>query len=694
MKKLIIFLLLIIFLGLLCSCEEESTSTVTEMVTERVTVDYVSGEGGSISGIASQSLQKGEKTSEVKAVADTGYVFDSWDDDNKNSERSDVAQSDKTYKAIFKKAQFEIKYTAGEGGEILGQATQIIEYGSSATRVEAVPGEGYIFLRWSDGDENPQRTDENISEGKDIQAIFGKSIIDIKYLSTEGGSISGETTQTINAGDTTTEVTAIPESGYYFECWDDGYKEATRHDTSREEKEYTAIFRRYAIITIKCAEGGTVVGEKKQTVRIGEKISMVKAIPDEGYTFHRWSNWETGEELEFVVEKSCTVTAYFKRGQSDFPAIYIDLDYDRKEIHKYFYKDCVITVSSPNEEYSFENYTARIKGRGNTSWGAYKKPYKIKFDQKVDLFGNGKAKDWVLLANHYDQSMVRQYLALKTAELFDSLYASSTAEFADVFINGEYLGVYLICEQIEENKNRCDIDQDTTKVDTGYILELDMRGDRVYKFVSYNQCYLIHFPDDDDPNYTDAHTEFIKSYMDDCMSAVLDKDYERVCSLIDVYSFADAYIIYEMTNCLDVGCTSFYMYKDAGGKLICGPLWDFDRSVGSGDDKDGKPYTRLWAKETNNWFNKMLEIDEFKALVTSEIHLYEQRIRDLIDEEYVFIEQYATSFKRNFEKWSMRPIVLSPSTSSRYYTWEEQINYVKDYLNKSLTYLCDNIYPE
>ena len=99
----------------------------------------------------------------------------------------------------------------------------------------------------------------------------------------------------------------------------------------------------------------------------------------------------------------------------------------------------------------------RIKLRGNSTLGAAKKPFRIKFDSKQSLFGLEKSKDWVLLANYYDKSNLRNYLAYLTANKMTNLGFQPSSIFVDVYFNGEYYGLFTLCEQMEVNPGRVDI---------------------------------------------------------------------------------------------------------------------------------------------------------------------------------------------------------------------------------------------
>ena len=176
----------------------------------------------------------------------------------------------------------------------------------------------------------------------------------------------------------------------------------------------------------------------------------------------------------------------------------------------------------------------------------------------------------------------------------DSVYYAK--EPYAVYLNGEYIGVYLLCEQIEVQKTRVNI-KESTWVDTGYLIEMDGRGDGTGFHANF-KFYAIKTPDPDLPTFTPEHKAFIKDYLEQCFEALKSDDFSEVENLMDVRSFAQAYVVYELFNCVDVGYASFYLHKDQGGPLRCGPVWDFDRSLGIvGNTHGAKDYDALKAGE-------------------------------------------------------------------------------------------------
>ena len=98
----------------------------------------------------------------------------------------------------------------------------------------------------------------------------------------------------------------------------------------------------------------------------------------------------------------------------------------------------------------------KIKGRGNSTWGLPKKPYKIKFDSKKSLMGFPADKEWVLLANYTDKTQLRNELAFFMGRISSFEYTPRTA-FVEVIINGVYNGTYQLTEQLKISKNGLEI---------------------------------------------------------------------------------------------------------------------------------------------------------------------------------------------------------------------------------------------
>lgn len=675
---------------------QSTTFTAKFEKIEYAEITYTASEGGSISGKATQKIEIGKSTSEVEAVPSEGYHFLSWSDGVDNQIRSDIANENKTITASFAKNIYAtITYSAADGGGIAGTVVQTTYVGSKTEEVTAVPFVDYDFIGWDDGVLTPSRTDI-VGENKTVTAMFAKKEMTIAYTASEGGSIVGEVTQTIARGQATERVVARADDGYVFVRWDDGSTNQVRFDQAKADATYKAIFKKACVVEFICNSYGTIKGKAKQTVGEGEESKSVTAVAKQGYTFLGWSNGVSTPEITITASADLTLTAYFIPNTTGLPVISITTE-NSGEITKENYIGCSVSLLDTETNNNIILQTGKIKGRGNSTWKNFdKKPYKIKLDSKEDLFGFGKAKDWVLLADYIDGSLIRNMLAYRTALELSELDSSPNCQSVEVYLNGEYRGIYLLCEQVEINKHRVEISEDETFVDTGYLVEMDGWTDTVQVYVPDNlnksRRYTIKAPDSD--VITAEQKEFIKQYLTDCMTAIQGDDYQRVQELIDVKSFAQAYIIFELFKNPDVDYSSVYFHKDAGGKLCCGPVWDFDMSIGNVNHKgDGvfKSTKTLWTKDRCPWFNELLRFNDFKKLVAAELLECEDKILDSLDENYNYVYAHAEAYKKNFEKWKVLGVNTwtNPSYIVAIDTWKGQVDYTRTYLQESLAYLIE-----
>ncbi len=290
-------------------------------------------------------------------------------------------------------------------------------------------------------------------------------------------------------------------------------------------------------------------------------------------------------------------------------------------------KEAADIVIIDDGEVIVEEELEYIKGRGNSTWKYVKKPYNIKFDSKINLFGMGKAKKWSLLANYNDESVLRNYIALNLAQDAGIVYTSEQV-YVDLYINNEYYGNYTLTESVEVGETRVDINDlegDTEDVNTddldsyslggaqvkdyeklkggtqkwvnipnnpenitgGYLLECELPVryvDEVSGFISKrNQPIVVKAPE----YASEAQVKYISALYQEFEDALfaesgynsLGKHYTEY---IDVESFVKMFVFQDYVKNLDVGQTSFYMYKDADSDVfVAAPVWDFDYALGN-----------------------------------------------------------------------------------------------------------------
>lgn len=385
---------------------------------------------------------------------------------------------------------------------------------------------------------------------------------------------------------------------------------------------------------------------------------------------------------------------HFPMEELSLPLVIINTE-DGKEIKdKENYIACEISVRNAEEQYEFEAAEGKIKGRGNSTWQQKKKPYKFKFSEKVDLFGNGAAKTWTLIANYSDKSLLRNRMAYAVGDLLGLEYNNQTQP-VDLYLNGEYEGVYLVCEQTETGKTRVNIEDGINPEDQGFLVEYDQRAadegtEGLDWFGIDGHLYAVKGPETDGDGYSEEVTAVIRQFLTGCYNTVKDGSYAEIERTIDVESFAKTYIVSELFKQVDVGTSSWYLYRDRGGKLKSGPLWDFDLSCGNDNEVDGSRDTDgLWAAEKNVWYKMLLEHDQFKALVADILQENGQAILDKVEEIAEEAKECSDSYERNFERWRILKIYVwpNPIQLNLIHTWEGQVDFVLDFLEESMKYM-------
>ena len=168
----LLFIIAVICLGVGCAIENGGEPQERE----KYTIEYrVDSQCGRINGVVYQRKYKGEDAHAVEAEAKEGYKFVGWPDGVKSAWRQDKdIQGDMTVYAEFEKEKYEVRYTAGEGGRIEGKPEQEVAYREDGEPVTAVAEFGYMFVKWSDGNESAERQDTRIKEPLEVAAEFAR----------------------------------------------------------------------------------------------------------------------------------------------------------------------------------------------------------------------------------------------------------------------------------------------------------------------------------------------------------------------------------------------------------------------------------------------------------------------------------------------------------------------------------------
>ena len=301
--------------------------------------------------------------------------------------------------------------------------------------------------------------------------------------------------------------------------------------------------------------------------------------------------------------------------------------------------DATLTIYNTDATIGYAGTTG-IRGRGNSTWKYPKKPYALKLDSKAEILGMPKHKRWVLLANWLDRTLLRNHVSFRIAMQTDLAW-TPRGEFVEVVLNGRHIGNYYLCEHIKVDKNRVDIHElEETDVDGGFMMEIDTYYDEPFKFKSAKRQFPYMFKDPDEVN--DAQFAFMRDFIDNLEGALYDKSRfaaREYADYLDVDSFVDWWITYELTgNTETKHPKSTYVYKDKGGKLKAGPVWDFDWKTYRLNNEE-------WVTKTHLYYDVLFTDPVFVAAVKERWNLYEAKLRAIPQ----FIEAEAQRIRNSEE---------------------------------------------
>jgi len=344
-----------------------------------------------------------------------------------------------------------------------------------------------------------------------------------------------------------------------------------------------------------------------------------------------------------------------------------------------------------------------IRGRGHGTWSADKKPYRIKLKEKANLLGMGDNKHWVLLANRYDPSLLRNRLVSYIGTELGLAFTPKCLP-VDLVVNGEYYGCYLLSEQVRIGKNRVDIDELTEtdisdpELTGGYLLFMNPLWDEPLENVFITDR-MVRFGSDS-PQFTEDETgqekqkSYITDYIQKTENAVFSQDFRDgsdtpYSDYMDITSAAKYWWIQEYSNNFDgMKTTSTYLYKERSGKLYWGPLWDFDLALGSGNDNiDGfSNCPMIWLDHLRAFepgYQQMLK-ESWKELdLILERVLKKNGILDL------FASQIQSSWEDDYERWNRAgEYDITP------YGFDETVEKLRAWMSARRDWINDNIDQE
>lgn len=357
--------------------------------------------------------------------------------------------------------------------------------------------------------------------------------------------------------------------------------------------------------------------------------------------------------------------------------------------------------------------TCQIRIRGNSSRFFDKKNYQLTLtnpdgsDHDAPFLGMEKSETWVLHGPELDKTLLRNYLTYNTASQFMTGFVPDV-RFCEVFINGEYQGLYLAVESVKVESTRLALTPSDPKMaSTSYLVNLNLSGetpltvnDFLYYTLRMSNYLEVKYPSE--ATLTAEQMEWIEQDLNRFEKALFSYDYDTAeygyRTFVDTQSFLDCYVLNEFVVNDDFGAYSTYLYKDVRGKLTLGPIWDYNNVYDNYENET--PVDKFYLAE-RLWYFMMLKDEHFTDAVIAryqelrQSYLSTDALTTRIDET---VDYLGPAIRRNYQKWgnafdveSLDPRQKLSPDSRNPESYEEAIAQLKEFIRARGAWLDENI---
>ena len=390
-----------------------------------------------------------------------------------------------------------------------------------------------------------------------------------------------------------------------------------------------------------------------------------------------------------VLTDDVEITAIYDYATYELPIVNIDTD-GAPILNKTDYVD--MTFSLENTDTELNDVTGGIRLRGNSTMHYDKKPYRIKFDKKQSLFGLEKAKSWVLLADYLDPSCLHNYTAFSLAEESENFVFVPSAYKINVYLNGEFMGLYTLCEQVQENEGRLDIEKEITPdmtdlEDFNFFICMDYNAmydpeailDETYFYIEqYDLYFELKYPEKGDftsDGQFNTFFEQLKDYTKKLLDVFYNKEYNAMKEMTNLDSLIDYMIVDQIMGEQDHFYKSFNMFytttsqdEKVNNKLNFGPVWDYDWALYTTFTGVPNQCFRVYDELnfSNYFFKAIAGIDE---LYDQAKLRYREKFSSVLNEYIHSLEIYVMSISEslelNHQRWYADDSRLTPDITKK-----------------------------
>ena len=433
------------------------------------------------------------------------------------------------------------------------------------------------------------------------------------------------------------------------------------------------------------ADGTPVISYKSDASNATSQNRMWKFVAGDSISGN------VADSVQVDTTKSDTVIRRF----SNLPHVYIHTENAVAITSKKAWVNATLIYIDEND--SVITYDAlQIRGRGNSTWNRNptKKPYRIRFAEEIEFLGSeyAKARNWTLMANTYDKTLMRNGLTSELSE-FCGMEFNVAHKYVDVTLNGEYVGTYHISDHPEVGEKRVDVPLGTTGTDVSYFLECDGYAEHNYFNTSVKKVPIrIHYPMSLSSAQKTYATNLVNKFETTLFGDSFADSEKGYRALIDSVSLANWYCAVEICGNLDC-FWSLYFYRKAGDpKLYIGPMWDYDIAYAN-DSRRGDTSTSLMCDvafeldRAGSWIKRMWEDPWFQRLVNRRYNeLYQAGVKEFLLAKVDSLEALLNESQTlNFRKYGIRTAEYNERIFHN--TYHEYVEDLRSFISTHCEYL-------
>lgn len=328
-----------------------------------------------------------------------------------------------------------------------------------------------------------------------------------------------------------------------------------------------------------------------------------------------------------------------------------------------------------------------IRGRGNSTFsGMPKVGVKLEFENKQDLFGMPRNRDWALIPNFADKTHLKNYITYKLASWLGDEYSPRTA-FVEVYLNRSYMGLYLLSETVKVGKKRVNILDE----DDGFLIEIgpNYRSDRSYFEQDgrlFEICYPKH-PQGESYLKLTNHMKMWSEFLNDKKIY----DYDSLAKWLDVKDYLRYYWIQELSKNMDGAFhrSIFFTWK-SGEPIQMGPVWDFDIAYGNWKtDSLRDPYN--WYIRNSGWNKMLFNNPKFEEVASEYWRQYESFFESFADSVKRYSSIVGSYTKNDAKRWPILGSSENWSHKESYNSYEEAVDSLISWINQRIKWINKNI---